>query len=127
MLVQNQAQLDQLIIDNQKRQEHIDRLLTEIAYLDSPEGVAVHAVGAGLVAAAEVVTLTPVVPGALLRPSDDPFGLADLPPVLDTEYVVATADDDEGNATNQSSTGRSPHGDSVSSGADARYAVSEGG
>ena len=83
VLVQNQAELDDLITGNQKRQEQINQLLADIAYLDSPEGAAEQAAAAGLVPAAEVVTLGPVSPGVLLPPGPDPFGLAGLPEITD--------------------------------------------
>lgn len=81
VLVQNQAHLDNLIEENQLRQERVDQLLAEIAYLDSPEGVAENALKAGLLPAAEVVTLAPLGAGELPAPSPDPFGLAGLPPI----------------------------------------------
>lgn len=85
VMVQNQARLDDLQASNQNRQELIDRLLAEIAYLDSPEGVEMNAVEAGLVLAAEVVTLTPVAQDLLPAPSSDPFKLAELPPLVVSE------------------------------------------
>ena len=81
VLVQNQAQLDKLILDNQTRQDELNRIRAEIAYLDSPEGVEDHAIETGLVLAAEVVTLIQISPGLLQPPSLDPFSLAGLPPV----------------------------------------------
>lgn len=90
VLVQNQARLDDLVNQNQQRQEQVDLLLAEIAYLDSPEGVAEQASSVGLVPAAEVVTLAPVRPGALSAPLSDPFGLAGLPPIELLEPAVST-------------------------------------
>lgn len=75
VLVENQASLDNLIEQNQQRQEHIDTLQAEIAYLDSPEGLADQADSAGLVPAAELVVLRTVAPGLLAPPADDPFSL----------------------------------------------------
>ena len=75
VLVENQASLDNLIEQNQQRQEHIDTLQAEIAYLDSPEGLADQADSAGLVPAAELVVLRTVAPGLLAPPEDDPFSL----------------------------------------------------
>lgn len=75
VLVENQASLDDLIESNQQRRERIDKLQAEIAYLDSPEGLAEHAQSVGLVPAAELVVLTPIGPGLLQPPAADPFGL----------------------------------------------------
>ena len=75
VLVENQASLDDLIEHNQQRRERIDQLQAEIAYLDSPEGLAEHAHSVGLVPAAELVVLTPVGPGLLTPPAADPFSL----------------------------------------------------
>ena len=75
VLVENQATLDDLIEHNQQRRERIDQLQAEIAYLDSPEGLAEHARSVGLVPAAELIILTPVGPGLLPPPTDDPFSL----------------------------------------------------
>ena len=76
VLVENQASLDDLIQRNQQSQEQIDKLQAEIAYLDSPEGLAEQAQSVGLVPAAELAVLTPVGPGLLPPPVDDPFSLA---------------------------------------------------
>ena len=75
VLVENQASLDDLIEHNQQRRELIDQLQAEIAYLDSPEGLAEQAQAVGLVPAAELVVLTPVGPGRLPPPAADPFSL----------------------------------------------------
>lgn len=75
VLVENQATLDDLIERNQQSQELIDQLQAEIAFLDSPEGLAEHAHSAGLVPAAELILLTPVGPGLLQPPAGDPFSL----------------------------------------------------
>ncbi len=75
VLVENQASLDDLIEHNQERRQRIDQLQAEIAYLDSPEGLADHARSVGLVPAAELVVLTPVGPDLLPRPAADPFSL----------------------------------------------------
>ena len=76
VLVENQATLDDLIERNQQRHERIDQLQAEIAYLDSPEGLADQADSAGLVPAAELVVLTPVGADRLPPPGADPFTLA---------------------------------------------------
>lgn len=76
VLVENQGTLDDLIEHNQQRHERIDQLQAEIAYLDSPEGLADQADSAGLVPAAELVVLTPVGPDGLPPPRTDPFALA---------------------------------------------------
>ena len=81
VLVENQAALDELIDLNRLRQEQIDQFQAEIAYLDSPEGVADHALSAGLVPAAELITLAPVGSGLLPPPAADPFGLAGMTPL----------------------------------------------
>ena len=75
VLVENQASLDDLIERNQQSQERIDQLQAEIAYLDSPEGLAEQADSVGLVPAAELVVLRPVAPDLLAPPADDPFSL----------------------------------------------------
>lgn len=75
VLVQNQAGLDDLVSANHARQHRVDELTGRIAILDSPAGVADQAVGAGLVLAPEVVTLSPVTAGVLGLPGPDPFGL----------------------------------------------------
>ena len=75
VLVENQASLDDLIESNQQRYEQIDQLQAEIAYLDSPEGLAEQANLAGLVPAAGLVVLTPVGPDRLPPPDADPFDL----------------------------------------------------
>ena len=75
VLVQNQAELDDLVSANHARQHRVDELTGRLAILDSPSGVADQAVGAGLVLAPEVVTLSPVAVGVLGLPGPDPFGL----------------------------------------------------
>lgn len=75
VLVQNQAELDDLVSANHARQHRVDELTGQMAILDSPAGVADQAVGAGLVLAPEVVTLSPVAAGVLGLPGPDPFGL----------------------------------------------------
>jgi hypothetical protein len=75
VLVENQASLDNLLERNQQRYERIDKLQAEIAYLDSPEGLADQAHAAGLVPSAELAILTPVGPGQLPPPEEDPFDL----------------------------------------------------
>ena len=128
VLVQNQARLDSLIVDNQARREQVDHLLAEIAYLDSPEGVAEQAVEAGLVPAAEPVTLSPVVPGALSRPLEDPFGLARLPLAAAVEPHAGAADGAEAMsaAGSLADDGGIVHG-AGSPAADARHAAAEEG
>ncbi len=76
VLVENQASLDDLIEHNQLRFERIDQLQAEIAYLDSPEGLAEQAQAAGLVPAADLAVLTPIGPDRLPPPGVDPFDLA---------------------------------------------------
>ena len=75
VLVENQASLDDLIEHNQRSRERIDQLQAEVAFLDSPEGLAEHARSVGLVPAAELVLLTPVGRGLLQPPVIDPFSL----------------------------------------------------
>ena len=75
VLVENQASLDDLIAHNEQRYTQIDQLQAEIAYLDSPEGLADQAQLAGLVPAAELAVLTPVGPDRLAPPDTDPFDL----------------------------------------------------
>ena len=75
VLVENQASLDDLIEQNEQRYERIEKLQAEIAYLDSPEGLADQAQSAGLVPAAELAVLTPVGPDRLPPPGADPFDL----------------------------------------------------
>ena len=75
VLVENQAALDDLIEQNEQRYEKIDELQAEIAYLDSPEGLAEQARAAGLVPSAELAVLTPVGPDRLPPPGTDPFAL----------------------------------------------------
>ena len=75
VLVENQATLDDLLERNQQRYERIDKLQAEIAYLDSPEGLADQAHSAGLVPSAELAVLTPIGPDQLPPPEDDPFDL----------------------------------------------------
>ncbi len=82
-LVENQAALDEQLELNRLRSERVDELTARIAYLDSPEGLTEQARAAGLVPAAELVTLAPISPGALPPPAADPFGLAGLPPAAD--------------------------------------------
>ena len=96
VLVENQDSLDDLIEHNQLSRERIDQLQAEIAFLDSPEGLAEHALSVGLVPAAELVLLTPVGPGQLQPPETDPFslGLSDYEPptaIDNTSRVGATA------------------------------------
>ncbi len=76
VLVENQASLDDLIELNQQRYERIDQLQAEVAYLDSPEGLAEQAQSAGLVPAAALAVLTPLGPDRLPPPGADPFHLA---------------------------------------------------
>jgi len=75
VLVEEQASLDDLLDLNRQRYERIDKLQAEIAYLDSPEGLADQARSAGLVPSADLVILTPIGPGGLPPPDHDPFGL----------------------------------------------------
>lgn len=75
VLVENQAELDDLIEHNEQRYERIDQLQAEVAYLDSPEGLADQAHSAGLVPSAELAVLTPVGPDQLPPPGEDPFDL----------------------------------------------------
>ena len=75
VLVENQASLDDLIEHNEQRHAQIDHLQAEIAYLDSPEGLADQAQSAGLVPAADLAVLTPVGPDRLPPPGADPFDL----------------------------------------------------
>lgn len=75
VLVENQDSLDDLIEQNQLRQERIDQLQAEVAYLDSPEGLAEQAQSVGLVPAAELVVIPPVGSGLLDPPGGDPFDL----------------------------------------------------
>ncbi len=75
VLVENQASLDDLLRQNEQRYEQIDKLQAEIAYLDSPEGLAEQARSAGLVPSAEIAVLTPVGPDQLPPPDADPFDL----------------------------------------------------
>lgn len=75
VLVENQASLDDLIEQNQLRQEHVDQLQAEVAYLDSPEGLADQAQSVGLVPAAGLVVISPVGAGLLEPPGGDPFDL----------------------------------------------------
>lgn len=80
VLVENQAALDDLAEQNRLRQELIESLLAAVAHLDSPEGLAEQAAAAGLVPAAELVTLVPLGTGLLPPPQPDPFSLAGLDP-----------------------------------------------
>lgn len=92
VLVENQASLDDLIEHNRQRYERIDQLKAEIAYLDSPEGLADQAQSAGLVPAAELAVLTPVGPDRLPPPDADPFDLESsgrTPPTLTTPAAGA--------------------------------------
>ena len=75
VLVENQATLDDLIERNEQRHDRIDQLQAEIAYLDSPEGLAEQAQSAGLVPAADLAVITPVGPDQLAPPGADPFDL----------------------------------------------------
>ena len=79
-LVEKQASLDDLIEHNQQRYDRINQLQAEIAYLDSPEGLAEQANNAGLVPAAELAVLTPVGSDRLLPPEADPFDLESSAP-----------------------------------------------
>ena len=94
VLVENQAELDELSEQNGIRRQRIDQLQAEIADLDSPEGLERHARAAGLVAAAEIVTLVPVSPDRLLPPGVDPFGLdaRGIAPALSDPVFSSAAD-----------------------------------
>ena len=78
VLVQNQAQLDEVIAENVMRREKIDSLLADIAYIDSPQGIQEQADALGLEPATQVATLIPVKFGELPPPGVDPFGLAEF-------------------------------------------------
>ncbi len=78
LLVHNQARLDEIHLANEQRQAEISRLQGEVAFLDSPEGVAEQATSGGLVPAVEVVTLARLADGALPPPGLDPFALSEL-------------------------------------------------
>lgn len=93
VLVENQASLDDLIEHNEQRYERIDKLQAEIAYLDSPEGLADQAQSAGLVPAADLAVLAPVGPDRLPPPLADPFDLESsgwTPPTSTTPAAGAT-------------------------------------
>ena len=83
VLVQNQAALDDVLEENRMRQERIESLQARVAYLDSPEGLAEQSSSAGLVPAAELVTLAPIASGVLPPPSNDPFRLVGLEPLTE--------------------------------------------
>ena len=94
VLVENQASLDDLIEHNEQSYERIDKLQAEIAYLDSPEGLADQAKTAGLVPAADLAVLTPVGPDRLAPPDADPFELESsgwTPPAPSTPATGDTA------------------------------------
>ncbi len=75
VLVENQASLDELLLQNELHTERLHQLQAEVAHLDSPEGLAVQAQAAGLVPAAELVVLNPTAHGQVPPPNFDPFGL----------------------------------------------------
>ncbi len=78
---QNQASLDDQLELNRLHEARVEELMATLAHLDSPEGLTEQATAAGLVAAAELVTLTPILPGTLLPPPPDAFRIAGLPPL----------------------------------------------
>ena len=74
VLVQTQAQIDAQRAANAQVQEELDDVVAALAWIDTPEGLEHWALTSGLIEAPEVVSLTPVAPGALPAPtSADPF------------------------------------------------------
>lgn len=96
VLVENQAELDELSEQNGLRRQRIDQLQAEIADLDSPEGLERHALAVGLVAATEIVTLIPVTPGHLAPPDSDAFALGahGIDPAADDALFASRVESD---------------------------------
>ena len=121
VLVENQASLDDLVERNQQQYEQIDQLQAEIAYLDSPEGLAEQANLAGLVPSAELVVLTPVGPDRLPPPDADPFDLQSSgwtpPATIETPKLnpiaPAPESDERGRSSPWTATGDSERGKST--------------
>ncbi len=76
VLVQTQAQIDAQRAANAQVQEELDDVVAALAWIDTPEGLEHWALTSGLIEAPEVVSLTPIAPGALPAPSSaNPFAL----------------------------------------------------
>lgn len=76
--IQTQAEIDDIKREIVELRETRIQVLAQRAWLDSPEGLAETATGAGLVPASEVALLAPLAPGLLAPPNEiDPF----TPPV----------------------------------------------
>ncbi len=74
VLVQTQAEIDAQRAANAEVQEELDEVVAALAWIDTPEGLEHWALTSGLIEAPEVISLTPIAPGALPAPaSDDPF------------------------------------------------------
>lgn len=74
VVVQTQAELDEVNADINALEELKVMRLADLAWADSAVGLETTALAAGLVPAGETVILTPVAPGALAPPgTDDPF------------------------------------------------------
>ena len=75
VLVQTQAQLDSLDTEIAQLEVQRNEGLAELAWHDSPKGLAEAAAAAGLVHATDRTPLSPVAEGALAPPSEvNPFG-----------------------------------------------------
>jgi len=75
ILVQTQAQLDSIDTEIAQLAVRRNEGLAELAWHDSPKGLAAAAAAAGLVHATDRASLAPVAEGALAPPSEvNPFG-----------------------------------------------------
>jgi len=75
VLVQTQAKLDSLDTEIAGLEVQRNEALAELAWHDSPEGLAESAAAAGFVHATDLKVLAPVAEGSLLPPAGlDPFG-----------------------------------------------------
>jgi len=75
VLVQSQAKLDSLDAEIAGLEVQKNETLAELAWHDSPDGLAEAAAAAGFVHATDLKVLAPVAEGELLRPAGiDPFG-----------------------------------------------------
>ena len=73
--VQTQAEIDAVRVENTTLETAQTRLVAELSWIDSPEGLVELATAAGFVPAAEVINLIAVPEGQLAPPrSADPFG-----------------------------------------------------
>ena len=92
VVVQTQAELDEVNSDITELEEERVMRLADLAWADSAVGIETTALAAGLVPAGKTVILTPVPPGDLAAPAFvDPFAAVDArAPLVGAPTLVGT-------------------------------------